>query len=66
VIVNEDMYDSLKGSLSTYANNISNQLENTKVVILPTPSNASSYEIASLNESLYFEGLKSIDNTLKN
>ena len=66
VIVNEDMYDSLKGSLSTYANNISTQLENTKVVILPTPSNASSYEIASLNESLYFEGLKSIDNTLKN
>jgi hypothetical protein len=49
------MYPSLRGSLSTYANNISNQLENTKVIILPTPKTATAYEIASLNESLYFE-----------
>lgn len=66
IIVNEDIYPSIKGSLWTYSNNISEQLENTKVVILPTPSDTSAYEIASLNESLYFEGLESIDNTLKN
>lgn len=66
IIVDEDMYGSVGGSLSTYASNISKQLENTKVVILPTPSTASAYEIASLNESLYFEWLKSIDNTLHN
>ena len=66
IIVNEEMYPSLRWSLSIYANNISNQLENTKVIILPTPKDATPYEIASLNESLYFEWLKSIDNTLNN
>ena len=66
IIVDEDMYGSVWGSLSTYASNISKQLENTKVVILPTPSTASAYQIASLNESLYFEGLTTIDNSLKN
>ena len=66
IIVNEDIYSSIKWSLWIYSNNISQQLENTKVVILPTPATASAYEIASLNESLFFEWLESIDNTLKN
>jgi hypothetical protein len=30
-------------------------LENTRVVILPIPRDASAFKIASLSESLYFE-----------
>ncbi|MCP4523052.1 MAG: hypothetical protein GY828_02425, partial [Candidatus Gracilibacteria bacterium] len=57
IIVEEELYDAMKGSLNIYAKNISQTLENTQVLILPTPSDASPLEIASLNESLYFEGL---------
>jgi len=32
------------------------------VVILPTPKNTSAFKIASLNESLFFEGYKGIEN----
>jgi hypothetical protein len=41
--------------LERYAEDISSVLDNTQVVILPTPASATAYQIASLNESLYFE-----------
>ncbi len=60
VIVSEDIYSSVKSKLDRYAHDIEWVLKNTKVVIIPTPSNSSSFQIASLNESLYFDWLKSI------
>ena len=60
-LVDEDTYAEVKSKLVRYSKDIQNVLENTKVVILPTPSDASVYDIASLNESLYFEGYKAVD-----
>jgi len=54
-LVNDDIYNDVKNSVETYAEDISKQLENTKVVIIPTPSDAKSFNIASLNENLYYE-----------
>jgi len=55
IIVDEENYDELKSTLVRYSRDIQANLENTRVVILPTPVSASVLDIASLNESLYFE-----------
>jgi hypothetical protein len=55
ILVNEDIYDDIKLEVSRYAEDIQANLENTRAVILPIPSNASPFSIASLNESLYFD-----------
>lgn len=60
IIVDEDSYEQIKGKLTRYSRDIQAKLENTQVVILPTPSTASVVDIASLNESLYLEGYKSV------
>lgn len=60
IIVDEDSYDAVKGKITRYSRDIQAKLENTQVVILPTPSTASALDIASLNESLYLEGYKSV------
>jgi hypothetical protein len=44
--------------LNRYAEDIQGVLENTRVAIFPTPDNTTPFQIASLNESLYFEGYK--------
>nr|MDD3720153.1 VCBS repeat-containing protein [Candidatus Gracilibacteria bacterium] len=62
IIVDDNIYGDVKSKLSRYARDIEGVLDNTKVVIIPTPHNASSFQIASLNESLYFEGYKSVKN----
>jgi len=64
IIVDEDTYDEVKSEIKRYANDIQGVLENTKVVILPTPVNIPSFNIASLNESLYFNWYKWIDKTV--
>jgi hypothetical protein len=61
IIVEEEAYNSLKWSIATYSKNISSVLNNTQVVILPTPKNTTAYEIASLNESLYLEWFKTLN-----
>jgi hypothetical protein len=63
IIVNEEVYEDnfLKSKIDRYWKDIQNTLENTKVIILPTPASASAFQIASLNESLYFEWYKSLD-----
>ncbi|MDP2089997.1 MAG: FG-GAP-like repeat-containing protein [Candidatus Gracilibacteria bacterium] len=61
VIVDEDTYDELKSEINRYSKDIQGVLENTKVVILPTPVNTPAFNIASLNESLYTQGYKSVD-----
>ena len=58
IIVEENTYKSIAGWLNTYAENISKALGNTQVVIFPTPFTTPAYDIASLNESLYNQGLE--------
>lgn len=60
IFVEEDIYNDLKSNVRRYARDIEWVLENTRVVILPTPSDVSAFQIASLNESLYFEWYKSV------
>lgn len=55
VLVNEDIYSWTKAKVKRYAKDIQDELWNTKVVIIPVPSDAVPFEIASLNEKLYFE-----------
>jgi hypothetical protein len=55
VIVDDDIYLSVKSKLTRYARDIEGVLDNTKVVLIPTPKDATSFQIASLNESLYNE-----------
>lgn len=43
--------------IERYANDISKNLENTKVLMLPVPIDASAFKIASINEKFYFEWL---------
>ncbi len=58
IIVDEDTYSNIKTKLIRYSRDIQANLKNTRVVILPTPSNANVIDIASLNESLFFEWYK--------
>jgi len=55
IIVDEESYDAVRSKLVRYSRDVQGRLENTRVVIIPTPSDASVLDIASLNESLYFE-----------
>ncbi|NDK10028.1 VCBS repeat-containing protein [Candidatus Gracilibacteria bacterium] len=64
IIVDEDTYSAVRSKLVRYSRDIQGVLENTKVVILPTPSDASVLDIASLNESLYNEGYKSVKDNI--
>jgi hypothetical protein len=53
--VQEEIYDGVKSSVNTYARNIQKVLENTKTMIIPIPGDTHPFNIASLNEKLYFE-----------
>ena len=63
IIVQDDIYSWIKSELERYSRDIQNVLENTRVVILPAPSDASPFQVASLNESLYFEWYKSLSSS---
>ncbi|MBW7954446.1 VCBS repeat-containing protein [Candidatus Gracilibacteria bacterium] len=56
LIVEEEIYPSIKNSVETYAKNIQKTLENTKTIIIPVPKNTHPFNISSINEKLYFEG----------
>ena len=60
LLVEQDIYNEVKSKVQRYATDIQKQLENTKVVIVPTPTNAHPFTIASLNESLYYDWYKSV------
>ncbi len=60
ILVNEDIYSWVKSSVERYAEDIQKQLEKTRVVIIPVPNDASAFEIASINEKLYYEGYKGL------
>jgi len=61
ILVDEKTYSKISSEIKIYSKNISNALENTKVVVLPFPEDASTYDIASINESLYYEGYNSLN-----
>ncbi len=60
IVVDEDTYDEVRTKLVRYSRDIQGVLENTRVVILPTPADASVIDIASLGESLYLEWYNSL------
>jgi len=55
VVVEEEIYSDIKNQVKRYWEDIQWVLENTKVVILPTPWNTKAFKIASMLESLYFD-----------
>gem|GEM_PF-4110312 len=55
VIVDNNIYSDVNSKIKRYAKDVESVLNDTKVVIIPTPKNASSFKIASLLESLYFD-----------
>jgi len=56
LIVQEEIYPQIEASVNQYAKNIQKALENTKTVIIPVPGETHPYNIASINEKLYFDG----------
>lgn len=61
IFVQEDIYSSIRSQVQTYARDIQWVLENTKTIIIPTPSDEHPFNIASLNEKLYFEWYKDLN-----
>ncbi len=58
ILVEESIYPQVKSKVERYADDIQKHLENTRVVVMPTPQSASVFDIASLNENLYYSGYK--------
>ncbi|USN58016.1 MAG: hypothetical protein H6767_06805 [Candidatus Peribacteria bacterium] len=61
LLVQEEIYSGIASRLNRYAEDIQGVLENTRVVILPVPENADPFNIASLNESLYYDGYAGLE-----
>lgn len=55
IFVQDDIYSDIKNEVNTYAKNIQNNIENTKTIIIPTSKTEHPFNIASVNEKLYFE-----------
>lgn len=55
IFVDENIYPSVKSEVSRYAEDIQWVLWNTKTIIIPTSSEEHPFNIASVNEKLYFE-----------
>ncbi len=55
IFVDENIYSSIKWEVSRYAEDIQGVLWNTKTIIIPTSSEEHPFNIASVNEKLYFE-----------
>ena len=60
IIVDEDTYRETGNKIRRYAEDIQSVRENTRVAIFPTPLDATPFQIASLNESLYFEWYRGV------
>jgi len=60
ILVEEEIYNTgnISSRIERYARDIQSVLENTRTVIIPVPSDATVFDIASLNERLYQEGYK--------
>ena len=64
VIVDKDSYVEIKTEIDRYAKDIQSVLENTKVVILPISKDSKAFNIASLNEWLFYDWYKTLDDTV--
>ncbi|MCH2188381.1 hypothetical protein MK079_00960 [Candidatus Gracilibacteria bacterium] len=62
IIVSQDEYDSLETEIKRYASDIQAQLPRTKTAIFPFSSDTTAFQIASLNEGLYYGGYESVEN----
>ncbi len=62
IIVDDETYSQAKSEIDRYSRDISWVLDNTRVVIMPIPEDATPYEISSMNESLYFDWYKEFSN----
>lgn len=60
IIIDEETYKEVESEIKRYSKDISNVLENTKVVVLLIPENTSPFKIASMNEALYFDWYKAL------
>lgn len=58
IIIDEETYDEIESEVKRYSKDISWVLENTKVVILPVPTDVKPFDISSMNESLYYDWYK--------
>lgn len=58
IIVEKNLYNSLQSKIERYARDIQWVLEQTKTIIVPTEKETHPFNIASLNEKLYFEWWK--------
>jgi hypothetical protein len=55
IIVHEDIYNSLKSEIKTYAADIQAKLNNTKALIYTVPNDITPQKLATLNEKLFYE-----------
>lgn len=58
LIVEEEAWDELDDEITQYADDIRSRLPNTRAVIFTVSSDLNPYQIASLNERLYYEGIR--------
>jgi len=57
-IVDETTYDQHTSEINTYAKDIQWYMDNVRVSVFPVPRTINPYEVASINERLYYEGDK--------
>ena len=65
ILVDNEIYDDVEKSVKQYAEDIWKQLKNTKIIIIPTPKDSTAFQIASLNENLYYEGYKWVKDSIE-
>ncbi len=61
IIIDEDSFKEIESELKRYSRDISSVLENTKVIIIPVAKKTEAFNIASINEALYFEWYKAFE-----
>ena len=54
-IVDKETYSNFSSEINTYAKDIEGYMDNVRVSIFPVPRTINPYEIASINEKLYFQ-----------
>ncbi len=60
ILVDNEIYKDIEPEVERYAEDIQWVLKNTRAVIVPVPKTATPFQIASLNEWLYFDWYKSL------
>lgn len=58
LIVEESAYDTLQDEIDEYAQDIQSRMSKTRAVVFTVASDLNPYQVASLNERLYYEGIQ--------